>query len=361
MAALESGKDSPSRPLLSRMAKQYRRPLVTFYLATPPKKGDRGQDFRTLPQDHDVSDEVLLDALLRDVRARQGIVRAALEDEGTTAPLPFIGSLTIDRGVDTAVDALRLALEMDLSVYRATKNSDEAFRLLRDRVEALKAFVLLVGDLGSHHTALNLETFRGMAIADAIAPFVVINDQDSRAAWSFSLIHELTHIFLGQTGVSGGKPDRAIEKFCDGVAAEFLLPTSDLVREFRARAQASDALAEWISTSSARWKVSRTMIAYRLFVNELISESRWRSLRDYLREQWLSSKERQKVIARERGGGPSYYVLKRQRLGDSLLTTASRLLSSGVLSTSKVARVLAVKPTNVGVLLGIEAHAVTGE
>ena len=48
---LELGKEQPSRPLLLRMAKEYRRPLLTFYLSNPPGRGDRGQDFRTLPRD----------------------------------------------------------------------------------------------------------------------------------------------------------------------------------------------------------------------------------------------------------------------------------------------------------------------
>ena len=56
LAALESGNDDPTRPLLTRMAKQYRRPLLTFYMSAPPLKGDRGQDFRTLPEDYSVQE-----------------------------------------------------------------------------------------------------------------------------------------------------------------------------------------------------------------------------------------------------------------------------------------------------------------
>src|SRR5262245_20669918 len=57
LAALEAGAEEPSRALLLRMAKQYHRPLLTFYLAQPPRKGDRGQDFRTLPDGSSVEDE----------------------------------------------------------------------------------------------------------------------------------------------------------------------------------------------------------------------------------------------------------------------------------------------------------------
>jgi len=35
-------------------------------------------------------------------------------------------------------------------------------------------FVLLIGDLGSYHTAFDLEVFRGFALSDDIAPFIII-------------------------------------------------------------------------------------------------------------------------------------------------------------------------------------------
>src|SRR5438094_273095 len=49
LAALETGAEEPPRSLLVKMAQAYRRPLLVFYLREPPKTGDRGQDFRTLP------------------------------------------------------------------------------------------------------------------------------------------------------------------------------------------------------------------------------------------------------------------------------------------------------------------------
>src|SRR5260370_11157389 len=73
LAALEAGEKEPSRPLLLKMSKTYRRPLLVFYLAAPPTTRDRGQDFRTLtgPQRHNPE----LDAFVRDIKVRQGIIR----------------------------------------------------------------------------------------------------------------------------------------------------------------------------------------------------------------------------------------------------------------------------------------------
>src|ERR1017187_9856513 len=99
LKAIEDGSEVPTRPLLLKMSKQYRRSLLTFYLAAPPKKGDRGQDFRTLPPDRSLSGDALLDALIRDLRARQSLVRATLELEEEQEPLAFIGSAQVSDDV----------------------------------------------------------------------------------------------------------------------------------------------------------------------------------------------------------------------------------------------------------------------
>jgi len=49
LLAMESGEEQPTRPLLLKMSKKYRRPLVVFYLAEIPPTGNRGDDFRLVP------------------------------------------------------------------------------------------------------------------------------------------------------------------------------------------------------------------------------------------------------------------------------------------------------------------------
>lgn len=355
--ALEDGRIEPSRPLLLRMSKQYRRPLIAFYLSGPPRKGDRGQDFRSLPSDYAPANEVLLDALLRDIRSRQDLVRAALEDEDGADAVALIGSLDLNVGVAAAVNTVRKTIALPITQFRAAAGAEAAFRLLRERVESLGVYVVLLGDLGSHHSALNLETFRGIAIADAIAPFIVLNDQDSRAAWSFSLIHEITHLLLGQTGVSGSGVSSGVEKFCNDVAAEYLISATELITEFRRAVPTTEGVASWIDDFAKKINVSRTMLAYRLYTNELISRDLLTTLRGTYREQWLASRQKRKEKAKDSTGGPNFYIVRRQRLGDALLATTSRLLEAGALTTSKSARVLGVKPTQVGPLLGIESWA----
>jgi Zn-dependent peptidase ImmA (M78 family) len=351
LAALEEGQTEPTRPLLLKMAKQYRRPLLVFYLADPPRKGNRGQDFRTLPEGSSVEDEAVLDVLLRDIQTRQALVRSALEDEEERETLSWVGSASTDQGSPQLVERIRGALRFDLSEFRASDNAEDAFKMLRERVEALGAYVILASNLGSHHTTLGTDVFRGLAISDPVAPFVVVNDQDSRTAWSFTLLHEFAHLWLGYTGVSGANVDRDVERFCNGVASELLLPAAEVRQFVVSSAWSVTELQQEIDAFASARLVSRSMVAYRLYLTAAISGNQWRSLTQHFRRQWLDHRELQRESGREAPGGPSYYVVRRHRVGSALLRTTARLLESGALTTVKAGQVLGVKPNYVQKLI----------
>lgn len=124
--------------------------------------------------------------------------------------------------------------------------------------------MLLVGDLGSYQSAISEDVFRGFALADARVPFIVINDQDARTARSFTLVHELAHIYLGESGV-GGAPDQVaensptakVEQFCNEVAGYVLLPSSFAIQRplVLARNDASTAL-RYIEDTARTWCVT---------------------------------------------------------------------------------------------------------
>ena len=207
--------------------------------------------------------------------------------------------------------------------------------------------MLLVGDLGHHTTSLDTEAFRGFAIADPIAPFVVINSNDSRPAWSFTLLHELAHIFLGVTAVSGARMEAQVEQFCNEVASQMLLSHADLVEmPFDGRLPIG-GVANQVSRLAIALNVSHTMVALRLFQAGMIVEGQWLALREMFRAQWLQSRARERAARQEQDGGPSYYVVRRQRLGNALLDLVHRRLSAGALTPVKAGQVLGVKARSV--------------
>ena len=346
LTMLEAGDGEPTRPLLLKMATAYRRPILTFYLANPPAVAARGEDFRTLPSEYAQRDAALVDTLLREVGARQDMVRSVLEAEDEGSKLDFVGSVKGERDPEAIAGKIKERINFDLQTFRHG-NQRKGFAYLRDLVEAAGIFVLLIGNLGSHHSALNVELFRGFALADPIAPFVVINDQDSEQAWSFTLLHELAHIWLGQTGVSGGRPSNAIETLCNDVAGRILLPKSEFTAEPSLIGASLDRVVARISELASTRQVSHSMVAYKLYREGLIDPDMWTSVTTLFRAQWLKSKAAQRDRARESDGGPNYYVVRRHKLGNRLVGLAKRMLADGALSPSKAAAILGVKPSNV--------------
>lgn len=357
LKAIEDGEVEPTRSLLVKMAKVYHRPLLTFYLSRIPKKADRGKDFRTLPAGHSEEADALLDALLRDVQARHGLIRAALEEEEDTTPLAFVGSMTRSDAPAAVADRIRDTIELSIRDFRTARNASEAFKVLRSHTESAGVFVLLAGDLGSHHTTIGLEVFRGYAIADEIAPFVVINHNDDEAAWSFTLVHELAHLWLGQTGVSGDRSHKRVERFCNDVAGEFLLPQAELQEFEMDLAMEPSDLLRAVSDFARPRNISASMVAYKLYKADRINGATWRSLSGQLRSFWQANRARRREAAREQGGGPSYYVLRRHRLGQAMINTVGGLLAEGAISTVKAGRILGVKPRNVAAVLEDSGNA----
>jgi Zn-dependent peptidase ImmA (M78 family) len=351
LAALEKGDALPTRPMLVKMAKQYRRPLLTFYMSAPPPKGERGRDFRTLPEGHSGVAEALLDALIRDIRARQSMVRSLLEEEEEAEPLPFVGSATMAEGVGPVLASLQKTLRISLDGFRSASSAEDAFAELRARAEKAGIFVLLIGNLGSHHTAIDLETFRGFALADEVAPFVVINDQDAQPAWSFTLLHELAHVWLGETGVSGAFAGAKIEQFCNQVAGEFLLPARELTALRVDDSMDFLTIQTRISDFAEKRHLSSSLVAYKLYQAGAIKQEAWSRLSAFFRARWLQTREERRERAREKEGGPSYYVVRRHRVGAALIELVRRAMADGVLAPSKAGKILGVKPANVPAML----------
>jgi hypothetical protein len=70
-----------------------------------------------------------------------------------------------------------------------------------------------------------------------------------------------------------------------------------------------------------------------------------------LHDDWLKGKEKAPDAARDSSGGPNYYVVRRHRLGPALLNLARRSLDGGMLTPTKAAQLLGVKPVSVHALL----------
>ena len=167
-------------------------------------------------------------------------------------------------------------------------------------------------------------------------------------------MHELTHIYLGQSGVSG-TPEQArestpmgrIELFCNDVACEVLLPVSGLaavppglVRDD------NEAAGRVIQMIAAAWSVSEPMVAYRLHrLGRIIWATHGALQADYA-VRWREVRAKEKAKEKQKESGPSYYIVKQHKLGNGLMEVVRRTLRDNLLSHTKVAKVLGVESSS---------------
>src|SRR5690625_1640536 len=85
------------------------------------------------------------------------------------------------------------------------------------------------------HRRLDRNELRGFAIMADRARVVLINTTDTPQAQIFTLLHEFAHLLLGESGVSDLSPHnpRKIERACNRLAAEFLVPSADFSELWR--------------------------------------------------------------------------------------------------------------------------------
>ena len=351
LASLERGAEAPSLSVLGRMAARYHRPVLAFYLERAPEEEESAARFRSAPGDLTRREAGLLDAFVRRVRERQRLLREALEDGGEDEVVPWVGSAHVRDGVSALAARVRHLLHLDLAEFRSRPSARAGLELLRRRAEAAGAVVLLEGDLGSPQTALDVRVFRGLSLADPLAPFVVINPMDADAAWSFTLLHELTHLVLGQSEFANLASHDRTERLCNDVAGELLVPTRDLGELRPIRALGPDRLCDRISDLARRWRVSSSTVAYRAQRAGLIEREDFFSVLGIFERRWRKGREARRAADRARSGGPNFYTVRRYRLGKAMIRRTKRLWRSGSLSTTEAGRILGVRGRSVHALL----------
>jgi len=338
---LESGETDPTVKQLSMAAEFYRRPKALFLRPAPPREDKPLTDYRRLAAS-DVTDveRGWLDSLQRLVINRVEVLREVLEDgpDFKAPSLPYSSHLA--DGEETVAARICEAMQFNPLDRRARGRSPaEFFRELRKKAESnAGVFTFVISRFGMSKPDLPPTVYRGFAIADRIAPAIVVNGLDSASAKVFSLFHEMAHIALGDSAISGGRYSfrgTDPEAFCNRVAASILLPSEVLVGE---RAE----FAEDIRALAATWKVSPLMTAYRLHSLRLISAE--------LRDEFAL----EPYVPRQRGpraekdsGGPSAHDQWKAWIGSAAISVIGGAVDEGRITAPDAARAFGIKPTSV--------------
>lgn len=297
----ESGERKLTFNQAMRFAEKAHVPFGYLFLAKPPEEVLPIPDLRTLEgQGVQRPSAELLD-LVKLMMQRQEWYREYLQQHFAEAN-PYVGRASYSDSVESIVEDIRACLGVEPHPTRG--KWDDYYRDLVQRIESLGILVMRQGNLGHHSRPLNVEEFRGFAIVDEYAPIIFVNHSDALGARLFTLIHELCHIWIGQSGISDGDTNthRQEEVLCNAVAAEFLVPA----QEFRALWQHdSESWEDNLPPLEAHFHVSTWALARRALTLNFISQQEYGR---YIFEQKMRHEQR-KV-----SGGPTYYQTKKAQI-----------------------------------------------
>lgn len=184
--------------------------------------------------------------------------------------LSFVGSFQENDDYKEIVKDIRKTLELSQSWAKEFQTWEETLDFLTRKVEEIGIIVTFNGVVGNNtRRKIDVEECRGFVLVNNKAPFLFINSADAKAAQMFTLIHEIAHIWLGESaGFDNDNmlpADDPIEKLCDKVAAEFLVPEIHFRELWRT--------TQNFRTLSRNLKVSPIVIARRALDLKLITKA----------------------------------------------------------------------------------------
>jgi len=315
----QSGKISIAQA--DRLAARTHTPLGYLYLQQPPDDSLPIHDFRTRTGDPPKRPSPNLLDTIYQMQRRQAWMRDDLI-ENEEDPLPFVGAYS-HRDDHTAVaEAMRHALGLNRGWAAEQKSWRQALSFLRNRVDQAGILVVFNGVVGnSNSRKLDPKEFLGFALVDEYAPLVFVNSAYYIAAQTFTLAHELAHLFVGETGLSAFDKlmpaNNATEQFCNRTAAEFLVPAEEL-RSYWPTVRNQKNPYQKIAL---RFKVSAIVAARRLLDLELIERETFFAF-------YEENKTQGKGQATTRPGG-SFWNAQRWRIGPRFASAVVRAASEG--------------------------------
>lgn len=295
-----SDEAQPTLRQLEDFARRTHTAIGYFFLPQPPDLELPVPDFRTL-RDEALAEPSgnLLDTLYL-CQQRQDWYRDHARLHGLPV-LDFVGSATLREAPEAVAQRMREKLDLSVEARRRLATWADALRQLIAKADDGGVMVMASSVVGSNsHRKLDVDEFRGFALADDLAPLVFLNGSDSKSAQMFTLAHELAHLWLGESGVSdtetGRIPEQRIERWCNKAAAELLVPMQAL----RATYEPVTPIPQEIVRLAREFKVSTLVALRRLFDAGFINQAT-------LWQQYREEQERLRSLERGGSSGGDFY------------------------------------------------------
>ena len=279
----EDGNEKPTFIQARNFARHTYVPFGYLFLEQPPKEEISIPDLRTQGSKALREISVNLRDTIRDVLERQ-IWYREYRLEQDAAEIDVVGRLFDER--DARVIAADIRNRIGIGNLPEEGSWESHWRDLVNHVESLGILVMRGSVVGSNTSRpLSVDEFRGFAIADPYAPVIFINTADYPGSRLFTLLHELTHIWIGKSGISDARLDsrQETETLCNAVAAEFLAPETKFLELWNT---GSDDWRAKLPKLAGHFHVSLWVIARRALELRLIKEKEYWTFVSKLQEDY---------------------------------------------------------------------------
>ncbi|MDD7219740.1 MAG: ImmA/IrrE family metallo-endopeptidase [Clostridia bacterium] len=306
----QSGEKTPTFNQVEDISKKTNIPFGYFFLDKPPVEQCPIVDYRTansiaIPE----PSRNLMDTLDLMIDIQNWMTDYVIENGQDE--LFYVGSAAAKKDIKSIAEDMRKALEIQKEWYTTSSGAADSFRLLKGKLDNLGIVVMMSGIVGNNtHRKLNVEEFRAFTLVNKYAPLIFINTCDSDTGKLFSLLHELTHIWIGVNSfynddISNCNNDSATEQICNAVAAEILVPDDMFAMEWE---KTSGNNLEKLENLSKYFRCSQYVIARKALSAEKISYKIYSEIVSVLNKQYKEWTEKQKE--RKNPGGDFYKNLE---------------------------------------------------
>lgn len=339
----ETGDSLPTIRQAEILAKAYRRPFALMFLPDIPADFQPLQDFRRKNSKELGTAAVFI---IRDTQQKQSWIKA-LYEENNYNRLEFVGKFSRRHSpAQVAKDILRV-LEIEPSNYE----TDNPIKEWISKAERKGIFISRTSFVHSKLT-LDSDEMQGFVIADDMAPFVFINSDDWNASQLFTLVHELAHIWIAESGISNDiqleiknrNKSHPVELFCNEVAGHALMP-DEVMKNMTLSIFAS---AEKIFGAARKLGVSSLSLLVRALQMEIISTDKYYKLKKEVdaRFEEFVQKEKSKKDLQQKKGGPDYYLLLVNKNGQLFTQVVMDAYYGGMIMPTEASNLLSTQVKN---------------
>jgi len=304
LEAWELGRRKPTVRQIQELARRYRRPFGVFFLPQPPSVPPLASEYRRLPGVDAGAESPEFRLAIRVMAQRRQTSLELADELGASIPV-FSISARLSQGPRAVGQRLREVVGPSVDEQFAWRDDWQAWRSWRSSVEA-------AGIMVSQFPKVPLDQARGVSLLELPLPVIGINSREqSPAARSFTLLHELVHIALAlghdeRVALQETRNERewmAVERFAEEAASEALVPEATL-NEVLSNA-ARDAhwwdIAE-VRKLASKFRVTPLAMATRLRIAGVLTWDEYR--------RWREAWDGYVATLKPRKGGPTSPVDK---------------------------------------------------